>query len=131
MTWPVRHLSVSIDRPPAAVAAFVGDPANLPLWAAGLSAGIRHEDERWLTSSPMGDVEVRFTGPVDLGILDHDVVLPDGVVVHNPLRVLANDAGSEVVFTLYRLEGVSDDDYDRDSAMVADDLARLRDVLQG
>ncbi len=130
MTWTSRHISQSIERDPGAVAAFAGDPANLPLWAAGLSAGIRLEAGRWVTDSPMGTVEVAFAGPTELGILDHDVTLPDGTVVHNPLRVLANDAGSEVVFTLYRLPGVADDEFERDAALVRQDLLRLRDILQ-
>lgn len=129
MTWPALHISQSIQRSPEAVAAFAGNPANLPLWAAGLSAGIRQDGEGWVTDSPMGEVEVAFVGPVELGVLDHDVTLPDGSVVHNPLRVLGNDEGSEVVFTLYRLPGVSDEDFERDAALVGEDLVRLRDVL--
>ncbi|MBN9328526.1 MAG: polyketide cyclase [Cellulomonas sp. 73-145] len=130
MTWDCRHVSVPVDRPPADVAAFAGDPANLPLWAGGLSSGIRREGDRWLTDSPMGVVEVAFVGPVELGILDHDVTLPDGTVAHNPLRVLHNDRGSEVVFTLYRLPGVSDEELDRDAALVAEDLGRLQALLE-
>ena len=130
MTWDCRHVSRSVDRPPSQVAAFAGDPANLPRWAAGLSSGIREEDGRWLARSPMADVEVEFVGPVELGILDHDVTLPDGTVVHNPLRVLHNDAGSEVVFTLYRRPGVSDEELERDATMVAADLERLRTLLE-
>jgi hypothetical protein len=129
MTWDARHISRAIDRDPAEVAAFAGDPENLPLWAAGLSAGIRRDGERWVTDSPMGVVEVAFTGPVGYGILDHDVTLPDGTVVHNPLRVLRNDAGSEVVFTLYRLPGVDDAAFERDAAHVREDLARLEALL--
>jgi hypothetical protein len=130
MTFPARHISQAIERDPAVVAAFAGDPANLPLWAAGLSAGIRVEDGRWIADSPMGVVEVAFVGRIEAGILDHDVTLPDGVVVHNPLRVLRNDAGSEVVFTLYRLPDVADDEFEGDAALVAADLARLRTLLE-
>lgn len=131
MTWPALHISQSIERDPGEVAAFAGDPQNLPRWAAGLSAGIRRAGDRWVTDSPMGVVEVAFVGPVELGILDHEVTMPDGAVVHNPLRVLRNDQGSEVVFTLYRLPGVSDGDFARDAELVAADLVRLRDVMEG
>lgn len=91
MTYPAVHVSLAIDADPRAVSAFAGDPANLPRWAAGLSAGIRHEDGRWVADSPMGVVEVRFTDAVALGILDHDVVFPDGTIVHNPLRGRATE----------------------------------------
>ncbi|GAA4284171.1 SRPBCC family protein [Brevibacterium daeguense] len=130
MTYEAHHISQSIRRAPSDVAAFAGDPRNLPRWAAGLSTGIRLENGRWITDSPMGVVEVRFLGGVDLGILDHDVILPDGTVVHNPLRILRNDDGSEVVFTLYRLPSATDDEFARDAAMVREDLARLRDILE-
>ena len=130
MTFPARHISQSIDVEPVVVAAFAGDPANLPQWAAGLSSGIRFDEGRWVTDSPMGVVEVRFTDATALGILDHDVVLPDGTTVHNPLRVLRNDDGSEVVFTLYRLPGTTDDDFEADAALIADDLLRLKALLE-
>lgn len=131
MTFPARHISQSIDADPASVSAFAGDPANLPQWAAGLSAGIRHEHGRWITDSPMGVVEVRYTDAVAHGILDHDVILPDGTSVHNPMRVLRNDAGSEVVFTLYRLPGVNDEAFEKDAALIRTDLLRLKELLEG
>lgn len=130
MTFEAQHISQAIDADPAIVAAFGGDPANLPRWAAGLSAGIRNEDGRWVTDSPMGAVEVRFTDAVGLGILDHDVIFPDGTSVHNPLRVLRNGDGSEVVFTLYRLPGVTGEELDEDAASIAEDLWRLKELLE-
>src|SRR5512139_1010493 len=100
-SWPVRHVSVSIERPPQDVYAFASDPANLPRWAAGLSRGIEEVDGEWVADSPMGKVKVRFVPRNAFGVLDHDVVLPTGESVHNPMRVLPNGAGSEVVFTLF------------------------------
>ncbi|WP_460801895.1 SRPBCC family protein [Microbacterium sp. GXF6406] len=131
MTYEARHISQTIRREPQAVAAFAGSPENLPQWAAGLSNGIRYDEGRWITESPMGIVEVRFTGDIGLGTLDHDVVLPNGDVVHNPLRVLRNGDGSEVVFTLYRMPGVEDAAFEADAALIRDDLRRLRDILEG
>ena len=72
MVFDARHISLPINRDPAIVAAFAGDPANLPLWAQGLSSGIRYQDGRWITDSPMGSVEVAFTGGIEFGVLDHD-----------------------------------------------------------
>lgn len=130
MTWPALHISRSVDADAATVARFAGDPKNLPLWAAGLSAGIRLEAGRWLTDSPMGVVEVKFTGPIDSGVLDHNVTLPDGTVVHNPLRVLANNTGSEVVFTLFRRPGMADEEFRADAGLIEADLARLAGLLE-
>jgi hypothetical protein len=129
MTWPVVHLSRSLDHDVATVSRIAGDPANLPSWAAGLSAGVREEGGRWFADSPMGVVEVAFTGPVELGVLDHDVTLPDGTTVRNAFRVVANDEGSEAVFTLFRRDGVSEADFDADAAAVRSDLDRLAALL--
>jgi hypothetical protein len=130
VAWRVLHISETIEREPGAVIAFAGNPENLPRWAAGLSSGIRREDGRWVTDSPMGVVEVAFVGPVDAGILDHDVTLPDGIVVHNPMRVLRNDEVSEVVFTLYQRTGMTTEEFARDAELVRGDLARLRSILE-
>jgi hypothetical protein len=124
------HLAVVIQRPPAEVAAFAGDPANLPAWVAGLASGIREEGGRWFADSPMGAVEVAFVPPNDLGVLDHDVVLPDGTRTSNPLRVLPYGEDAEVVFTLRRDEGVTDEAFEADARAVRDDLERLRAVLE-
>ena len=129
MSWPARHISRFIDRKPADISAFLADNRNLPKWAAGLSAGVSEEDGVVLSESPMGMVQVRFAAGAEHGIFDHDVTLPDGRSFHNPLRVLRNDEGSEVVFTLYRVTGVTDEAYEKDAATIAADLERLAAAL--
>lgn len=131
MSFEAQHISQTIRRDPSDIAVYVGNPANLPQWAAGLSNGIRNEAGRWITDSPMGEVEVSFRPGVEFGILDHDVIFPDGTAMHNPLRVLHNDDVSEVVFTVYRLPNVSEKGFARDAEAVRKDLERLRDVLEG
>lgn len=129
MGWPARHISRFIQRRPAEVCAFLADHRNLPKWAAGLSAGVSVENGVVFSESPMGRVQVRFAAGAEHGVFDHDVTLADGTTFHNPLRVLKNDEGSEVVFTLYRRAGVSDEEYERDAATIATDLARLAAAL--
>jgi hypothetical protein len=129
--WNVVHLTQSIARTPGEVVAFAGDPANLPRWAGGLSSGIRQSDGEWVADSPMGEVSVRFAPANAFGVLDHDVVMPDGTTFHNPLRVLPNADGSEVVFTLFQLDGVTDAEFEADAVTIRADLERLRAVLEG
>jgi len=125
-----RHLSTVIDAAPEAVYAFAADPENLPKWAAGLAtAEVRRDGDLLVAESPMGRVTVRFVAANDFGVLDHDVTLPTGAVVTNPLRVMAHPQGAEVVFTLRQLD-LSDADFDRDAAMVEADLARLMAILE-
>ncbi|WP_411069241.1 SRPBCC family protein [Streptomyces sp. cmx-4-25] len=111
--------------------AYASDPADLPAWAHGLGASIENVDGRWIAeSSPMGRVVVAFAPRNALGVLDHDVTLPSGETVHNPVRVIAGGSGSEVVFTLRRRPEMSDDDFERDAGAVAADLARLKELME-
>jgi hypothetical protein len=117
-------------RAPAEVYGLAVDPSNLPAWARGLAGGIHQVDGAWIASSPMGDVRVAFAPRNDLGVLDHDVTLPTGFTVHNPVRVLPNATGSEVVFTLFQLPGVSDATFGDDARLAAHDLQTLKTVLE-
>lgn len=128
--WHVKHISIAIERPPADVYAFAVEPSNLPKWAAGLAGGIRQVDGEWVADSPMGQVHVAFAPRNELGVLDHDVKLPTGATVHNPVRVLPNARGSEVVFTLFQLPDVSDAKFNEDAQRVEKDLQTLKKVLE-
>ena len=132
MTFPTRHVSVSISRSVPAVYEFASDPANLPKWASGLSRSttITHSENSWLIDSPMGQVKVRFADRNSLGVIDHEVTLPSGERVYNPLRVVPNGTGSEVTFTIFRRSGESESDFDRDSQTVLRDLQKLKALLE-
>jgi uncharacterized membrane protein len=130
MTFRSRHVSVSIDRPADEVYAFVANPANLPQWAAGLSGSIQNINGDWIAESPMGTVKVEFTPKNDFGILDHQVALPSGETVYNPMRVFPNDDGSEVVFTVYQRPGASEEMFAEDANAVTRDLEALKTLLE-
>ncbi|MFJ6459628.1 SRPBCC family protein [Streptomyces sp. NPDC091387] len=126
-----RHVNIHIASPVEEVYSYASDPANLPEWALGLGGSIENVDGQWVAeSSSMGRVVVTFSPENDLGVLDHDVTLPSGETVHNPVRVIADGAGSDVVFTLRRRPGMSDSDFRRDADMVAADLARLKALTE-
>lgn len=126
-----QHVSIFIDRPPAIVYELASDPRNLPLWAAGLArSDVRQERDHWVADSPMGKVEIRFAPENCYGVLDHDVTLESGVTVHNPMRVVRNGDGSEVVFTLYQQPGMSDEALAKDRAAVEEDLRTLKELLE-
>ncbi|MNK96008.1 Polyketide cyclase / dehydrase and lipid transport [compost metagenome] len=131
VTFPVRHISVSIQSSPEAVYKFASDPQNMPKWADGLSKStmVKSGDE-WISESPMGKVKVKFTPQNNFGVIDHEVTLPSGEVVHNPLRVLKNGKGSEVVFTLYRRPEVSDQEFEADAKAVTKDLETLKNIFK-
>jgi len=126
-----RHISIGIDRPASIVYDFAADPRNLPRWAAGLAGSrVERDGERWFTDSPMGRVTFTFAAHNDFGVLDHDVTLPSGETVYNPMRVISDGDGCEVVFTLRQRPGMTDDDFQRDADSVAHDLATLRSLVE-
>jgi hypothetical protein len=112
------------------VYAFASNPANAPTWASGLAGAIKRVGSEWIADSPMGQVKIRFADANVFGVLDHDVTLPTGVTIHNPMRVMANGEGSEVVFSLFHLPGVSDAKFADDANWVTKDLETLKRVLE-
>ena len=46
------------------------------------------------------------------------------------MRVVPDGGGSEVVFTLRRLPGMSNEDFERDAGLVQADLTRLKQLLE-
>ncbi len=125
-----RHIDERIDRPVDEVYAYTSDPANLPTWASGLGTSVERVDGQWVAESPMGRVVVAFAPRNDYGVLDHDVTLPSGEIVRNPMRVIADGTGCEVLFTLRRRPEMSEEDLARDAHAVSADLAALKRVLE-
>ena len=123
-------VSVSIQRLPAHVYAFVSNGDNLARWLTFCTSVRRSRDE-WVLDTPVGEMRFRFVPANELGVLDHHVTLPDGQEVLNPMRVVPNGAGSEVVFTLFQLSGMSEEKFAEDVGMVKRDLAGLKAVLEG
>ena len=131
MTYPATLIQISIRKPADEVYAFTSDPHNLPRWAAGLSSSTLEQDGgQWVAESPMGKVKIKFAAKNNFGVVDHDVSLPNGEVVHNPLRIQKNGEGAEVIFTLYRLPGVSEKDFQADADKVRADLQKLKLLIE-
>ena len=127
----VAQLSISIARPPREVYEYAGDPRNLPSWATGLAGSeVRPDGDGWIVDAPFGKARVTFAPRNDFGVLDHDVALDSGIVVHNPMRVMPNGQGSEFLFTLIRQDGMSDEEFARDRAAVEADLRALKALLE-
>ena len=130
MTVETKHLSVLIAAPAADVYLFLSDPRNLTRWAAGLAGSISERDGRWVADSPMGQITVEFAEANSFGVVDHWVTVPTGERFYNPLRVIADGTGSEVVFTLRRQESTDSDAFEADVAAVSADLQTLKSLLE-
>ena len=125
-----RYVATAIARPPRDVYAFASDPRNLPAWASGLAGTVRQVEGEWRANSPLGDIRIRMAPHNEFGVLDHDVILESGVSVHNPLRVMPNGSGSEVVFVLFRRPDMTPEQLAEDARTVQQDLATLKQLLE-
>lgn len=75
-------------------------------------------------------MRIRFLPATEFGVLDQLVTLPEGQSILNPMRVVANGEGSEVMFTLFQLPEMSDEQFAKDSQMVEVDLRTLKSVME-
>jgi hypothetical protein len=113
------------------VQAYVADAANLPAWAAGFCRSVRRDGAEWVVETADGPVRLRFASWNQWGVLDHHVTLASGATILNPMRVVRNGSGSEVLFTLFQRPGTSDAQFYEDAVLVQRDLESLKRVLEG
>jgi hypothetical protein len=125
-----KQISEWIDRRATDVYEYASDPANLPQWAPGLGTSVENVDGQWFVETGSGRVGLAFGERNEFGVLDHEVTLPSGEVIYNPMRVVPLGDGCEVVFSLRRLPDMSDEDFARDAGLVQADLTRLKHVLE-
>jgi hypothetical protein len=78
----------------------------------------------------MGRVTLTFAPRNDFGVLDHDVTLPSGEMVRNPLRVIRDGDRCEVVFTIRQRPEMTEEDFKRDADALAQDLATLKALVE-
>ncbi len=105
---------MTIERDALDVYNFVCEPKNLPKWASGLD----------------GARKVRFAERNKFGVLDHWVSSGSGPEVYVPMRVFPNGDGAEVLLTVFRQPGSSEEKFAEDTHWVRRDLEALKDVLE-
>lgn len=127
---PSVTLSISIAGKPADIAAYVADASNMPQWAGGFCKSARKAGDEWLVVTGEGEVGLKFLGPVSAGILDHVVTLSPDMQVYVPMRVVPNEEGSEVLFTLFQPPAMTEFRLQQDIALVKSDLQRLKQVIE-
>jgi hypothetical protein len=105
---------MTIERPALDVYNFISDPKNLPKWASGLSAAVK----------------VRFVERNKFGVLDHFVKADSADEVYMPMRVFPNGEGAEVLLTVFRQPGTSEEKFAEDTQWVRRDLEALKELLE-
>ena len=129
-TCESKTITVRIERPQSEVYDFISVPENFPRWASGVAKSLKKVSGEWVAEAPEGPARIRFSERNAFGILDHYVAIRPGVEIYIPMRVIANATGSEVLFTLFRLSGVTDETFRRDGEWVERDLRALKALLE-
>lgn len=111
---PGFTVRMTIERPASEVYDFVADSKNLAAWASGLAK----------------DAKVRFVERNLYGVLDHHVRVNGRQEVYVPMRVFANGEGTEVLLTIFRQPGTSDEKFGEDAQWVRRDLEALKALLE-
>lgn len=126
-----RTKSVGIERPPAAVFAYLADPANWPQWAVvnALAVSPRPGEAWWDMTTPTGPAALRLRPDAATGILDHDFIAAEASWTV-PARVVPNGDGAEFLMTFFQPPQFTDDFFDAQNALVDTELGRLKEILE-
>lgn len=129
MTYPVKHITISINKPADEVYRYASNPKNFPEWVAFIES-ITEQGDLWIGKTAIGDIKIKWTAPNDFGIMDHQVTLTNGETVNNPMRVIPNNKGCEFIFTLFWLPNRTEKEFNEDAKAVAADLQKLKEILE-
>lgn len=122
-------VSITIDRNWQELYEGFWHPAAFPAWASGLSgASLVQDGDCWKADGPEGPVKIWFSDYNPYGVMDHRVDVGNGRIVSVPLRLIANGRGSEVLLTLFRQPGMTEEKWKADVDWVKRDLAALREL---
>ncbi|MFD8545408.1 SRPBCC family protein [Streptomyces sp. NPDC059649] len=123
--------TVTIDRPPDEVFAFLADPANWPQWAVVNVRSIEptEDPQWWRMSTPRGPAGLRLRPHAALGVLDHDY--RDATASWRvPARVVPNGTGADFMITFFRPPTLTTEDFLAQTALADTELATLKHVLE-
>jgi len=115
-TFETATVAVTIDAPLETVSADLADPSSHLEWATEFFSGTAEDkgDGTWLMNVPRmgGSASLRIGGDTTQGVIDM-YLAPEGAPFGPPLpiRVIPNGDGSDVLFTLARFPGQSDQDW--------------------
>jgi len=125
-----QTISISINRNWNEVYEAVWRPEDFPKWASGLSRSPLVKDgEVWKAEGPEGAIRIKFTCHNAFGIMDQYVYAGNGPEIYVPLRIIPNDNGAEVLLTLFRQLGMSDEKFAADAEWVKRDLLALKALV--
>jgi hypothetical protein len=130
-TTPLGHSatrSISITTAPELVVDLAGDPRRLPDWAPRFASAVSPDGPDWVVESGESRFHLRVRVDRELGVID--LIQPANPNRGAYMRVLANGAGSELVFTLIFPAGTPDELIAQQMTTVEAELRTVRDLCE-
>ncbi|KKB80550.1 hypothetical protein VW29_17250 [Devosia limi DSM 17137] len=110
---------------------FLMEPRNFADWAAVDKESYRPLDNGdWAGDLPFGFRHFRFTPANDFGVLDHAIFVPGETPFYTSMRLMPNEAGTELVFTVYQRPGTEDALFASGVEWLRTDLLALKSLLE-
>jgi hypothetical protein len=124
--------SISINAPPQVVLGLVADPTALPRWAPAFARAARPAGgDRWILDTGKCEVTVRVRVSDELGTVDFLMAdAPRGLEIGVFSRVLRNGCASELVFTRFVPDSMSEIEVAEQRAVVAVELQTVRALCE-
>lgn len=129
MTYAVKNIHVSINKPASEVYAFASRAENFPKWVK-LFREMVPKGDVWIGKTDQGEVTIKWPAPNAFMVLDHTVIFPNGESVVNCMRIVPNQKGSEFVFTLFQRPGRTEKEFEEDAGLVQADLDTLKAIME-
>jgi len=127
-----RTIDIAIARPCEEVYEFLLDPMNFPKWAFTGDVNMRHlGGQDWAVETSVGPRILRLARRNALGVLDHFSMLDADDPPHPiGMRVIANQDGTELIYTCFQRASVSDSEFDSMVEWITTDLMALKSLLE-
>jgi len=123
-------LSLAIHRNWVDLYETIWKPEFFPKWASVLSQGpLEPDGNSWKGRGPQGPVKVRFTEHNPFCIMDHYIDSGYSKEIFVPMRIVANEEGSQVLITVFRQPLVSDEKFAQELEWGKRDLQALHTLL--
>ena len=123
--------TITIDRAPDDVFAFVRVPENQPEWAVNFVRSTRPlGDGRYVMETPAGELVYRLDADPARRVVDFVFEAPEGGAVL-PARVIGAGAASVFTFTITRSPGMPDGAWEQGCRGLDEELLVLKRILEG
>lgn len=121
-------LSLAIHRNWVDLYETIWKPEFFPKWTSGLGR-LEPDGNGWKGRGPQGAVKVRFTEHNPFCIMDHYIDSGYSKEIFVPMRIVANEEGSQVLLTIFRQPLLSDEKFTQELESVKRDLQALHTLL--